>query len=402
MLPAAACRTRVAPLTRLSVVVMMAMAMAMAMAVAAQAETRHMPDDPLFATQWTLFDRHPAGDYGSADVPRERQRAIDIDAPAAWAVTPGSPAIVIAILDDGVDSGHPDLAPNLSAHGMDFSDLPPQPGGHPRGPADNHGTAVAAVAAARGDNGYGISGACPRCTILPVRVNRASATATAAGFRYATDAGADIIVVSWGYSLGDTIDDPVPEAIEYAARTGRDGLGALIVVAMTNRAVDNCVGPDRDLAALDAVVAVGVADHEARIGGSGFGACMDLVAPSKPRYRSTRGVLTADRPGFDGYSQDAFHRRFGGTSAAAPLVAGVAGLVLAVNPALPARAVQAMLETTADKIDPSNAHYDERGFSELAGWGRVNAGRAVALAMRNLSSKDPMPEGTTPVREPGR
>jgi subtilisin family serine protease len=349
---------------------------------AMELRARQVPDDPLFSEQWTLDNRGLGAEESGTDGHDSGHGVAgsggaDIDAPEAWSITRGSPATIIAVLDDGVEISHPDLAPNVSPLGRDFTQLPSAAGAEPRASTDNHGTAVAGVAAARGDNALGISGACPLCTILPVRVYGSSNIATAAAFQYAVDAGADIIVNSWGYKRSADLDDAVRDAIELAATTGREGRGAVVVFGMTNEAVDNCSEPNLDISSLEAVIAVGVSDHDDRVGGSGFGPCMDLVAPAKPRFRSTRGVVTTDRSGNAGYSEDAYHRSFGGTSAAAPLVAGVAGLLLSLNPDLSGESVRRILEHSADKIDREHAAYDERGFSERAGWGRINARRAL-------------------------
>jgi subtilisin family serine protease len=168
----------------------------------------------------------------------------------------------------------------------------------------------------------------------------------------------------------------VRDAIDSAAREGRGGRGTLIVFGMTNEAVDNC-GAHPDISALESVVAVGVSDRDDRIGGSGFGACMDLVAPAKPERLGTTGSTTTDRTGIDGHVEGDYFDGFGGTSAAAPLVAGVAGLMLSLNPELTRDDVQRILEHTADKIDAEHAAYDAAGFSVRAGYGRVNAARAL-------------------------
>jgi subtilisin family serine protease len=146
---------------------------------------------------------------------------------------------------------------------------------------------------------------------------------------------------------------------------------------MTNDAVDNCDGPSTDVSALDRVVAVGVSDHNDRIGGSGYGDCMDLVAPAKPMRRDTIGIATTDRTGIDGHVPGDYHLRFGGTSAAAPLVAGIAGLLYSLNPELTRADIELILEHTAEKIDAEAAAYDAAGFSRRAGHGRVNAARAL-------------------------
>lgn len=331
--------------------------------------SRRVPNDPLFPRQWHLDNTGQGGRVTDADV----------DAPEAWAFTRGSPDVVIAVLDDGIELDHADLAANIAGNGRDFTTTPPRPDARPKATADRHGTAVAGVVAARGDNGRGVAGMCPRCSILPIRVHGASNLGTAAAFRYAVEQGADVITNSWGYTreMPLAADDAVRDAIDEAARRGRAGRGTLIVFGMTNEPVDNCRGPALDISSLDSVVAVGVSDHNDALGGSGFGACMDLVAPAKPRYRSTVGIVTTDRSGLDGHASGEYHASFGGTSAAAPLVAGAAGLLLSLNPDLTREEVRRILEHTADKIDPAAAGYDAHGFSDRAGYGRVNAARAL-------------------------
>jgi subtilisin family serine protease len=248
---------------------------------------------------------------------------------------------------------------------------------------------VAGVAAARGDNGLGVSGVCPRCRILPVRVRGSSNLGTAAAFRYAVEQGAAIVTNSWGYTRaaasaigGGGADEAVRDAIDAAASQGRGGLGTLVVFGVTNESVDDCTPPHADISSLESVVAVGVSNHDDVVGGSGFGACLDLVAPSKPMDRSTIGVPTTDRTGIDGHTTDDYFAGFGGTSAAAPLVAGIAGLLLSLNPALTRADLVAILEHTADKIDAAAARYDAAGFSPNAGYGRVNAARALVPTVK--------------------
>jgi len=338
--------------------------------------SRHVPNDPLFGEQWAFENTGQAGQVTGADV----------DAPEAWAVTLGSPAVTIAVLDDGVQLDHPDLAANIAASGRDFTVYPPVEGAQPRTAADRHGTSVAGIAAARGDNGIGVSGICPRCRILPIRVDGSSNLGVAEAFRYAVAQGADVITNSWGYAPSArrrdaAVDAAVRDAIDSAARDGRGGRGTLIVFGMTNEAVDNC-GEHADISALDSVVAVGVSDHNDRIGGSGFGDCMDLVAPSTPERIDTKGSATTDRTGLDGHVDGDYFMAFGGTSAAAPLVAGVAGLLLSLNPDLTRTDLERILEHTADKVDAEHAGYDAAGFSPRAGYGRVNAARALVPSVK--------------------
>ena len=337
-----------------------------------RAARRHVPNDPLFARQWPLDNSGQGG--GAVDA--------DVDAPEAWAITRGSPSIVIAVLDDGVELDHPDLAANIAAAGRDFRAGAPRGTATPQEVTDRHGTAVAGVVAARGDDGIGVTGVCPRCSLLPIGVDgvdNAVSMATADAVRYAVAQGADVINLSWGYARAHApgADAALRSALDDAATQGRGGRGTLIVVGATNDAVDNCAGSTLDLAALGSVLAVGVADFRDRIGGAGYGSCLDVLAPSTPEGKTTLGVLTTDRTGIDGHTGGDYHETFGGTSAAAPLVAGIAGLLLSLNPELTRSEVQQLLEQTADKIDAANAGYDARGFSPRAGFGRVNAARAL-------------------------
>jgi subtilisin family serine protease len=347
--------------------------------------SRHVPNDPLFGAQWHLDNTGQGGRVADAD----------IDATAAWRYTLGSPDVLIAVLDDGVETGHPDLAANIAGPGRDFTADPPRADANPQTSADRHGTAVAGVAAARGDNGLGVSGVCPRCRILPIRIYGSSNLGTAAAFRYAVEQGADIITNSWGYTrdVPFAADDAVRDAIDEAAHTGRSGRGTLIVFGMTNEVVDNCSGARQDISSLDSVVAVGVSNHNGDVGGSGFGGCIDLVAPAKPKDRTTIGIMTTDRTGIDGHTADDYYSGFGGTSAAAPIVAGVAGLLLSLNPNLTRGDLQRILEHTAEKIDPARAAYDKRGFSERAGYGRVNAARALVPTVKIVVTPDQIEVG---------
>jgi subtilisin family serine protease len=97
-------------------------------------------------------------------------------------------------------------------------------------------------------------------------------------------------------------------------------------------------------------------------------------------------VVTTDRLGVAGHTADDYYAGFGGTSAAAPLVAGIAGLLLSLNPDLTRDELQQILEHTADKIDAAGADYDAAGFSERAGFGRVNAARALAPTVKIAAS----------------
>jgi len=215
-----------------------------------------VPDDPRYPMQWHLDNTGQGGGIPGASV----------EASAAWDLEEGSPDITIAVLDDGVQLTHPDLAPNLfsnpneipdngidddnngyvdDVNGWDFAnkDNDPNPflnsGGF--GP-DSHGTSVSGVAAARGNNNLGVTGACQHCKILPVKIANSpgagqnfinfSNDQAAEAIRYAASL-ADVLNNSWG---GGAPSNVIQEAIQFAATQGRGGKGAPVFFATGNGA----------------------------------------------------------------------------------------------------------------------------------------------------------------------
>lgn len=203
------------------------------------------PNDPRFGQQWHLENTGALGGTPGADV----------KAPAAWSVEPGNASTVIAVIDDGVELTHEDLKPNRfenpgeipsngidddgnsyidDVSGWDFATDDNDPS--PSLATDNHGTAVAGVAAARANNGLGVSGVCQLCRILPVRVaieHGLTGLALGNAIRYAATL-ADVINCSWG---GDSPPFSfVRSAIAFANTNGRGGKGALVMFASGNDA----------------------------------------------------------------------------------------------------------------------------------------------------------------------
>jgi subtilisin family serine protease len=204
-----------------------------------------VPDDPMFPDQWPLRNTGQGGGIAGADA-----ELVD-----AWDVTIGSPDIVIAVIDDGVLQSHPDLSANLwtnpgeiagngvdddgngkidDVHGWDF--VGNSPDTNPIGGVDSHGTSIAGIAAARGNDGVGVTGACQRCRILPVTIFHGSSFAAdavaAEALRYAAR-HADVLTNSWG---GETPSSPISSAIEFAVTAGRGGKGAPVLFATANTA----------------------------------------------------------------------------------------------------------------------------------------------------------------------
>jgi subtilisin family serine protease len=202
------------------------------------------PNDPLFGNQWHLQNTGQGGGISGEDV----------NAPGAWDLTTGSSSIVIAIIDDGVEPTHEDLAGSIftnpgeipgngidddgngyidDVHGWDFSNGDNDPS--PMSSDDNHGTAVAGVAAARGGNAIGVTGACQNCTILPVKIfspGFAGQDAAANAIRYAASL-ADVLNNSWA---GGSPSAAIQSAIQWAVTSGRGGKGTPVFFASGNSA----------------------------------------------------------------------------------------------------------------------------------------------------------------------
>ena len=340
------------------------------------------PTDELFKLQWHLENK---GGFSL-------KRGADVSAPDAWDITRGERSISICITDDGVDLAHPDFSsPNKIVNPRDFGedDFDPSPVfNNQSGRSDNHGTACAGVAVAD-ENGKGVVGVAPGCALMPVRtsgmINNQAMTDL---FGYCRQNGADVISCSWkAGSPFFALSTPMIKAIERAAREGRAGKGCVVVFAAGNS--DRPINGKKNntlyrngFAVHPDVIAVSASNsRDLRSHYSDYGSEIWVCAPSSGA--GGKGIVTTDRTGFEGYQSGDYttQERFGGTSSATPLVAGVCGLILSVNPVLTSAEVKDILKTTADKIDPDAGEYASNGHSPFYGWGRVNAFRAVQEAM---------------------
>jgi hypothetical protein len=334
----------------------------------------HQPNDGmLFSQQWHL-DGAPG----------------DVDAPQAWdyargstSTTPGGCGVMgrirIAVLDTGVEMNHPDLMANLSLDGMDYTTLPAGTDPNPTPMIDDnrHGTQAAGVAAACGDNGIGVSGVCPLCEILPLKINPWDALGIAFALRYAEQKGAHLVSASWGTVLTDELID----ALDTVTGTNPDGPGIPVFVAMPEEPLDDRCATDSSGASN--VIAVGGSSRNAIAGNvASSGSCIDLVAPTLYYLDLTGMIITTDFSE-SGSLYTADNSGFGGTSSATALAAGIAGLVLSLNPALTENDVRSILQHTATKISIAGGlMYDSNGFSPKAGYGQVNAHRAVVPVVK--------------------
>ena len=323
--------------------------------------------DPGFPDQWHLTNDGRGGGLAGADV-----RAV-----GAWRVTQGARAIRVVVHDAGVDIDHPDLAANVDP-GWDFDNEDADASND----EDAHGTACAGVVAAP-TNGLGVVGIAPGCRIVPLRAAGAhSWTGWARTFHWVRERG-DVISCAWTLSPNETL----ARAIRSAVRDGRGGRGAPCFSASGNGGNGKPAGFP---ASMPEVIGVGACSNLDRLATySQVGPGVDLLAPSSGGRAGTLRIETTDNAGAAGYSTGDYCRAtdssgFGGTSSATPLAAGVAALVLSVDPELTAEDVRRVLRTTARKIDAQAAAYDANGYSRTHGFGCVNAAEAVRSVQRGL------------------
>ena len=330
-------------------------------------------NDPLVGEQW------PLNNTGSNSTPAGIIDS-DIDVFEAWNTTTGSSDIKIAILDTGVDLMHPDLISNLLP-GFDPSGN--GSGGNAVGFGDDaHGTACAGIAAAVGNNNEGVAGIAYSSKIIPVQMiynGYGSYQWVADAINWSWQNGADVLSNSWSIGIPSMIID---DAINNAVSNGRNGKGSVVLFATGN---DN---HEVDFPAANPLtIAVGAmsmcderkspvsCDGETFWGGN-YGTNLDVSAPGVK-------ITTTDISGVGGYNDGDYTMSFNGTSSACPHAAGVAALILSVDPMLTTSQVRSILQGTCDKtggyIYNSNIQGQPNGsWSNELGYGRVNAASAVA------------------------
>ena len=254
----------------------------------------------------------------------EQWNMTQIGAPDAWDLTTGSTDVVIAIVDTGVDLGHPDLASKIVA-GYDFVNRDDDAQDD-----EGHGTHVAGIAAAVSNNAVGIAGVSWGSRIMPVKVLDSEGSGftsdVAAGIVWAADHGARVINLSLG---GPGSSQTIQDAVNYAY-----GRNALIVAAAGNDYQSG--NPINYPAAGEHVIGVGATtDQDGHASYSSAGSWVDITAPGgdptssadpNPRHwiMSTywRGAASAGQQ-----SIQAAYERHAGTSMSTPHVVGLAALV---------------------------------------------------------------------------
>ena len=308
----------------------------------------------------------PSDTYYPNQFQMNNSNDIDCDAPEAWDISRGDASIRVAVIDDGLES-HPDLGNLNTSRGYS----PANNGNGTPNASGAHGVACAGIIGAS-HNGVGVAGVAPNVEMFSVNIflGGESSADLANAITYSKNQGADVLSNSWGFSSCNYSVDVLNSALADARNNGRNGKGCIIVFASGNDSY-SCVsypGNNTNVIAVGAITNTGY-----RSSYSNQGTRLDISAPSNG---GTLGVYTTDRQGSSGYASGSYTATFGGTSAACPLVSGVAALVLSVNTSLTSTQVQDILETTADDMGSS-------GFDVQFGHGRVNAYQAIIAAGGN-------------------
>ena len=367
-----------------------------------------LPNDPLFSNQWHIRGRGQNGAKKASDAkitPVWEQRS------TGGSLIRGE-GIRIGITDDGIEMTHPDLESSLDAS-LSYDWGTEEAGGDPVNGDDNHGTAVAGVAAATGYNGVGVSGAAPAATLVSQRIDFSNFTDQKEAETF-VHGGSSIRIKnnSWGYQAN--APSPVGELSSAAVKAAADN-GTIIIFAAGNGlqnedntnfhfeqnsiytlavAASNDQGRQTDYSTPGASVII-----TAPSGGDVYG-----LSSSRPQ-----GTSTTDRTGENGYNHSGsagdysdlnYTDRFNGTSSACPVASGVTALVLQANPSLNWRDVKEIYIRSATRNDSGESDWARNGagfwFNHKYGAGLINASEAVRLA-KNWSNLGAMTSVSIPL-----
>ncbi len=355
----------------------------------------------------------------------EQSHLPQIKAPAAWDVAKGSPSVPIAIIDSGIDWKHPDLQSVLwlnpgedinsdgvltaadsngvdddgngfidDFYGWDFvtgvtgsgttNAAPDEDGNDPDNnvmDVNGHGSHCAGLAAAATNNGIGIAGVSWGCKIMPIRIGwlandgngYGSSLWMAQGFIYAADMGAKVANLSYGASA------TVLDGARYAF---------LKDVAITHSAGNEQQEINSVLANEPWVITVTAVDpYDVKAWYSNFGFLATVAAPGGDHQPG----LLSTTPN-NSHNANSYYNAYSGTSMAAPVAAGVLGLIRSYHPEWDVIKSYYQLVGTTDNIDAKNPQY----VGQL-GSGRINAYRALTetvipapkLALKSVAFFDP-------------
>jgi subtilisin family serine protease len=326
----------------------------------AEIRVQTTPNDPSYPSQWGL----------------SQANGIDINAPAAWSTTTGSSSTIVAIVDTGLDLTHPEFAGRLwtnpadGSHGYNFV-------ANTNNPQDDngHGTHVAGIIGATGNNGIGVAGVNWNAQLMAIKFLSANGSGTTAaaisGIEWAVDHGAKVINASWG---GTGNDFALSTAISYA-----DSKGAVFVAAAGNNGGNNDTTPFYPAAYhLSNMLTVAAVDSGGNLAGfSNYGATtVDLAAPGVGIYSTLPG----------GYGT------LSGTSMAAPFVTGVVSLLEGLHPGDTPEQIVALVKAGVKPLASLLGKTVTGGMVDAAG--AIAAAIAATPKVQVLDGSAPITPGT--------
>jgi len=336
-----------------------------------------IPNDPLYPNHWghnntaqfpvyqTSTDSHTGQLVGTP--------GFDSKAQLAWDHTQGygNSSVVIAILDTGVDTGHPDLR---LVNGYDFGDNDNNPMG-----TNGHGTSCSGIAAAKGNNNLGIAGIAGGCSVMPVKVMNSDGyiynTYWINGLTYAADNNVPIVSMSFGSISSPGQYPSCDDAITYA-----DSVGVCMFASTGNDYGDFVLYPANHQLVIGVGAAAPSGERKSSSSsdgeywwGSNAGSniqdaanAVDIMAPTI--------LPTTDISGSGGYDTGNYYSWFNGTSCSAPYVAGVAALLLSKDSSLTSQEIRSAIVYHATDMT-----YDGGiGWDRYTGYGLVNANAALS------------------------
>ncbi|HSW46882.1 MAG TPA: S8 family serine peptidase, partial [Phycisphaerae bacterium] len=344
-----------------------------------------VPNDPYF------HKNTPAANWpGQWHLINEWVTGRDARVQGAWNRDVTGTGVIIGICDDSLQTTHPDLQPNyVAADSWDFGQNDPVP--DPVVAADNHGTSVAGVSAARGNNSIGVTGAAPYANLAGLRIdfdNQTTAMFVDATLYHSSGANTNIKVKNHSYGISSPY---IASSAETAALATSAAAGTIHCVAAGNDR--GTIGEDSNKKDFqnspEAICVAALGSDGIWASYSCYGACVAVTTPSSSSSGLYR-ITTTDRMeegfgynGSDTFPDADYTSQFGGTSSATPLASGVMALVKQVQPALDVRFAKHLLARTSTIVDATDATATSDGgwrtnaagyrFNQNYGFGLINA-----------------------------
>lgn len=341
------------------------------------------PDDPLY---------FPSGGFNGQWHLNNSISRPHVNVVGAWNRDLTGQGVIIGVVDDGVEPAHVDMAANFNVtHTFDFiANQATQVFNN----ADRHGMSTSGVAAARGGNGIGLTGAAPFAQVASMKVFTGNTTGTDAQFADAVrfhSSGADTSVTIKNHSYG--ITSPfIDNSIESQAYSTSAAAGTVHVVSAGNDRAGIGADSNKKMAQAnpDVITVAALGSTGVFSSYSNYGANITVTAPSS---NGSVGISTTDRTGNLGYNTNgtgttnyadrAYTNNFGGTSSSAPLVAGIMALGKQANPNMDVRLAKHILARTSTIVNATDSTQASDGgwrtnaagihFNQNYGFGLINA-----------------------------